>query len=142
MNPGKIIILVFVLFASLMLYFFISSRVWGTESVPNQYYEKGNAFQKELDARKRAEEEHYQPVIALEKTGYLTVTFPDSLIPDSVRIEAGKETEPNVKLTQFNQNKSIFRSSVNINSKGHWIVNCDYFRKGKAYQFNHKVFVE
>lgn len=142
MNPGKIIVLVFVAFAALMGGFFIYSRMQGAEEVPEKYYEKGNAFQTDLDARKRASEEHYQPVVALNNQKQISIAFGDSAMPDSLQIEACKETEPNVKLTKFSKLASSYTSMVSIEDKGYWVVKCNYYRNKKLYQYNQKLFVQ
>ncbi|MBL7810869.1 MAG: FixH family protein [Bacteroidetes bacterium] len=50
MNWGKGLILAFVLFACMILYFLVRAILHGREQVPNKYYEKGNQYQKVIDA--------------------------------------------------------------------------------------------
>lgn len=133
---------VFVAFAALMGGFFFYSTMQGAEEIPEKYYEKGNAFQTDLDARKRAEEEHYKPEIKIDPNRYIQIDFSNSAMPDSVQIEANKETEPNVKITKFSKTANRYTSSVRIEDKGYWQIKCNYYRNRKMYQYNQKLFTE
>lgn len=141
MNAGKWIFAALAGFIVLMICFFIWHSMQGSEEIPKKYYEKGNAFQKDLDARQLAETQNYKPKILWNKN-ILGIRFSDSLCPDSVRIEAALETKPaEAKFYRFKTECNINISRDVTWTTGFLKLQCDYYKAGKRYQITDKFFV-
>ncbi len=142
MNWGKAIIGAFVLFAAIMMYFLLSAVFSKSEAVPDKYYEKGNAFQNEIDEEKGAELfkphlEYYNP------KGCFALTFKGSLPDSGIAFFQWPADEKYNFSKKFvvpqSGSEKLFECN---NPKGGWNARIEFWQAGKKYIYKQKVWVE
>jgi hypothetical protein len=142
MNWGKALIVVFGLFILLMVYFFIKINAAGSENTPDNYYEKGNHYQTELDALQSAE--IFKPRLQyFAKQNIVKITF-DNIEPDSCTLfmecPGDEKNNRNLVFAQaYNETGWQFKP---WGQKGLWAANLKFYIKGKKYQLNQKLWLQ
>lgn len=142
MNWGKSIFWVFVLFALLMFSFLIRALLSGGESVPDQYYEKGNKYQEVLDAEKDAEkfgpDVEYDPSIK-----FILFKFKSRQV-DSVAayLQWPPNAKKNIRYHSGTLGKDQMFGVFCEGPVGSWNAELEFWSAGKKYIYHQKVWVE
>ncbi len=146
MNWGKSIVLAFVLFALLMMYFLFKTIISGSEKVPDNYYEKGNAFQNVLDEEKGVEK--FKTKLFYEAKSRAVFAMFDSIQPDSGSMtlqwppDASKQLITRLSQRENTDHVKTFFAIPVSGPKGSWLVQLRFYKAGKAYYLKQKVWVE
>lgn len=144
MSWSKGVVVALVLFALYMMYFLFRAIMSGSESVPDKYYEKGNAYQQELNNRDEAVRMGMKPVISYSSgTEEFVVAF-DSMYADSgmlvLQWPPAEKQNFQSEMTSFDSKPLRVKKSSAID--GFWNAELIYYKNGLKFRYVQKVWTE
>lgn len=144
MSWSKGVVVALVLFALYMMYFLFRAIMSGSESVPEKYYEKGNAYQQELNNRDEAARIGMKPVISFSSgTQEFVVSF-DSTYADSgmLMLQWPPSEKQNFQSKMNSFEAKPMRVKKTSQNNGFWNAELVYFKNGLKFRYVQKVWTE